>query len=201
MNSKRVLCGLLLCLLMTGGASAQKKLLKALLKEPEIDISQFDFRSGDIVFQHLPSKLGSVICDVTNSPLSHCGMVVERSGELYVIEAIGPVRYISLKRWLNQGDKGRFMQMRLKDVNRTQIDSTVAAAEAMLGRPYDIQYELDDEKIYCSELVYKAYLRGAEIEVGDKEELGKLKWQGNEAFIRAITGGSLPLERVMVTPA
>jgi|GEM_PF-174492 len=201
MKSQRVFCGLLLCLVMTASVSAQKKLTKLFAKEPKVDLSQFDFRSGDIVFQHLPSKLGSVICEVTNSPLSHCGMVVERKGELYVIEAIGPVRYISLKKWIDQGDQGRFMQMRLKDVNRTEIDSTVAAAEAMLGRPYDIQYELDDKKIYCSELVYKAYLRGAEIEVGDKEELGSLKWQGNEAFIRAITGGNLPLERVMVTPA
>jgi hypothetical protein len=127
-------------------------------------------------------------------------MVVERKGELYVIEAIGPVRYIELKTWINQGDKERFMQMRVKDVSVMQIERTVAAAEAMLGRPYDIQYELDDEKIYCSELVYKAYRRGAGIEVGTQEELGKLNWRGSEAFIRAITGGSLPLERVMVTP-
>ncbi|HEY2253333.1 MAG TPA: YiiX/YebB-like N1pC/P60 family cysteine hydrolase, partial [Planctomycetaceae bacterium] len=190
MNTTRVFCGFLLCLLMTAGAFAEKKLFK----EPEVDLSQFDFRSGDIVFQHLPSKLGSVICDVTNSPLSHCGMIVERKDELYVIEAIGPVRYISLKKWLKQGDKGRFMQMRVKDLGRKQLESTVEAAEVMLGRPYDIQYELDDEKIYCSELVYKAYLRGAEIEVGAQEELGNLNWQGNEDFIRAITGGSLPLE-------
>ena len=50
-------------------------------------------------------------------------------------------------------------------------------------------------------MVYKAYLRGAEIEVGAKEELGDLNWRGQEAFIRGITGGDLPLERVMVTPA
>ncbi len=197
MKSRTVLCSLALCLLLTGGAFAKKKLAS----KSDIDLSQFDFRSGDILFQHLPGKLGSVICDVTNSPLSHCGMVVERQGELQVIEAVGPVRYISLKKWLQQGDQGHFMQMRLKGVSAKQIDSTIAAAEIMLGRPYDIQYELDDGKIYCSELVYKAWLNGTEIEVGEKEKLGSLKWQGNEAFIRTITGGSIPLERVMVTPA
>lgn len=196
MNTRRILSALLLCLLMTAGASAKK-----LAKEPETDLSQLDFRAGDIVFQHLPGKLGSVICEVTDSPLSHCGLVVDRKGELSVIEAIGPVRYISLKNWLKQGDKGRFTQMRLKEVSREQIANAVTAAEGMLGRPYDIQYELDDKKIYCSELVYKAYLRGADIEVGEKEELGNLHWRGHEAFIRAITGGDVPLERVMVTPA
>jgi hypothetical protein len=196
MLARRILGALLLCLVMTAGASAKK-----LAKEPAVDLSQYDFRSGDIVFQHLPGKLGSVICEVTDSPLSHCGMVVERKGELQVIEAIGPVRYISLKKWLNQGDKGHFTQMRLKEVSQEQIAKAVTAAGTMLGRPYDIQYELDDQKIYCSELVYKAYLRGAEIEVGDKEELGKLHWRGQEEFIRAIAGGDMPLERVMVTPA
>jgi hypothetical protein len=195
-NARRILSALLLCFLLTAVASAKK-----LAKETEADLSQFDFRSGDIVFQHLPGKLGSVICEVTDSPLSHCGMVVDRQGELYVIEAIGPVRYISLKKWLNQGDKGQFTQMRLKEVSQEQITKAVTAAETMLGRPYDIQYELDDKKIYCSELVYKAYLRGAEIEVGDKEELGTLNWRGQEEFIRAITGGDLPLDRIMVTPA
>ena len=196
MNARRILSGPLLCLLIVAFLSAGK-----LAPEPEVDLSQLDFRKGDIVFQHLPGKLGSVICEVTNSSLSHCGLIVDRKGEPCVLEAIGPVRYISLKKWLRQGDKGRFTQMRLKEVSQDQVAKTVTAAEALLGRPYDIQYELDDKKIYCSELVYKAYLRGAEIEVGEKEELGNLNWQGNEAFIRTITGGDLPLERVMVTPA
>src|SRR5436190_9894384 len=77
MNARRILSALILCLLVTTGASAKK-----LGKEPDVDLSQYDFRSGDIVFQHLPGKLGSVICEVTDSPLSHCGMVVERKGEL-----------------------------------------------------------------------------------------------------------------------
>src|SRR5579872_879932 len=68
MKSRTVLCSLALCLLLTGGAFAKKKLAS----KSDIDLSQFDFRSGDILFQHLPGKLGSVICDVTNSPLSHC---------------------------------------------------------------------------------------------------------------------------------
>ena len=109
MNARRILSALLLCVLMTAGASATK-----FAREPDVDLSQHDFRSGDIVFQHLPGKLGSVICEVTDSPLSHCGMVVDRKGELHVIEAIGPVRYISLKKWLKQGDRGRFTQLRLK---------------------------------------------------------------------------------------
>ncbi len=195
-NVQRILARPALCLLLVallgGGKLASKR---------AIDLSQFDFRDGDIVFQHLPGQLGSVICDVTDSQLSHCGMVVHRQGEPYVLEAVGPVRYISLKKWLRQGDHGWFSQMRLKEASEKQIARAIKVADGMLGRPYDIQYELDDEKIYCSELVYKAYLHGAAIEVGEKERLGGLNWKPQQRFIRAITGGELPLDREMVTPA
>jgi hypothetical protein len=187
--SASVLCLILVCLL--GG----KK-----LGGPEVDPAVLDLKDGDVVFQHLTGKLGSVIAEVTESPLTHCGMVVHRRGEPYVIEAIGPVRYIAFKKWVAQGDQGHFSQMRLKSASEEQIAKTVTAAETLLGLPYDIQYDFDDEKIYCSELVYKAYLRGGEIEVGSKEALRDLNWKGSEKFIRVLAGGELPLDRQMVTP-
>ncbi len=195
MQVRRYVITLALCLVATCAIAGGKT-----LKQPEVDLATLDLQDGDIVFQHWLGKLGSVIADVTDSPLSHCGMIVYRKGEPYVIEAVGPVRYITFKKWLRQGDRGHFMQMRVKDASDRQVAKAIEVAESMLGRPYDIQYELDDEKIYCSELVYKAYERGAEIEVGDKEALRELKWRPHEKFIRALAGGDLPLDRVMVTP-
>ncbi len=168
--------------------------------EADVDLAVLDFREGDIVFQHLPGKLSAVIGDVTGSQLTHCGLVVDHKDALHVLEAIGPVRYLPLQKWLKRGERSQFTQMRLKNVSKEQIAKAVKAAETLLGRPYDIQYELDDAKIYCSELVYKGYLRGADIEVGEKQRLGDLNWKGHETFIRALAGGELPLDRVMVTP-
>ena len=192
MIARRISQAVALCLLLAAFLYAAN---------PQVDLSQYDFRDGDIVFQHWSNRLGNVICDVTESPLSHCGMIVHRNGEPQVIEAVGPVRYIALAKWMKQGQKQHFTQMRLRDVSKEQIAKTIKVAESMLGVPYDIQYELDDEKIYCSELVYKAYLRGAKISVGEIQKLGDLNWKPNEAFIREITGGDLPLEREMVSPA
>jgi hypothetical protein len=170
------------------------------IAEPAFDPSVLDVRDGDVFFQHLPGKLGAVIADVTDSSLTHCGMIVHVRGKPHIIEAIGPVRCISLAKWLKQGDRGHFLQMRIKTVTDDQIAGTVKAAQSLLGLPYDLQYELDDQKIYCSELIYKAYLRGAGIEVGKKEALGDLHWRRHEKFIRVLAGGELPLDRQMVTP-
>ncbi|MBS0261358.1 MAG: hypothetical protein JSS02_05325 [Planctomycetes bacterium] len=160
-----------------------------------------DLQNGDVVFQHLTGKLGAVITDVTDSPFNHCGMIVYKKGEPCVIEAIGPVRYVPLKKWLQQGDLGNFAQYRLKSITEKQIAKTVQAAEEFLDLPYDLQYELDDDKIYCSELIYKAYSRGARIEVGAKTPLRELQWKRHEQFIRTLAGGELPLDRKLVTPA
>ena len=160
---------------------------------------QRHFKTGDVLLQHIPGKLTSVIKDVTNSLYSHCGMVVIKHHKIYVIEAIGPVKYTPLSRWLKQG-RDNFTQLRPVDFEYHQITRVVREAEKLLGKPYDIQYELDEEKIYCSELIYKAYLRATQKEVGKKEQLNTLNWKPHQEFIKYICRGQLPLNRELVTP-
>jgi permuted papain-like amidase YaeF/Yiix C92 family enzyme len=161
-----------------------------------------DFREGDVLFQHLDSKLCEVIRDVSGSQLTHCGLVVRREGKTYVLEAMAPaVRYTPIENWFDQGWKGYYAHYRPRGISREKIAKVAKQAAALTGKTYDLQYEMSDEKIYCSELVYKGFLRGANLEIGQKQKLGDLKWQAHETFIRLLAGGELPLGRVMVTPA
>lgn len=166
----------------------------------KVDISEYDFRDGDILLQHNPSRLSSVIADVSDSQYSHCGMIVHRHGKPYVIEAVGPVKYTPIANWIDRGISDRFAQFRPKSLTADQIKKAIEESARLLGKPYDIQYELDEEKIYCSELLYKAFLRGCNIEIGTKTTLGELDWKPHEKFIRHIAHGELPLDRTMVTP-
>jgi hypothetical protein len=160
-----------------------------------------DFREGDVLFQHFDTQLCDMIRDVTESQLTHCGLVVFRDGKPFVLEAKSPaVSYVPLDRWFTQGWKGYYAHYRPKGVSRRRIREVVKAAGALVGKTYDLQYQLSDEKIYCSELVYKGFLRGAKMEIGRPQKLGDLKWQTHEGFIRLLAGGGLPLERMIVTP-
>ena len=47
---------------------------------------------------------------------------------------------------------------RLNPDLRTLAPAAVARAKALIGRPYDDQFLLDNGKFYCSELVYETYL-------------------------------------------
>lgn len=161
----------------------------------------YDPREGDILFQSFPhTELTDTIEGVTRSPRSHCGMLARRDGRWVVIEAIQPVCETPLAEWIARGRAQRFEVFRLKAPYRERIPAMIAAARTNLGRPYDLRYEWDDAKLYCSELVYKAFHSAGGGELGTLQALGDLNWRPHEAFIRRLEGGGLPLDRRMITP-
>jgi len=162
-----------------------------------------EFAPGDLVFQSWPmGPLVEAIEGATDSPFSHCGIVCEDAdGELVVLEAIMTVSKTPLDRFLARGREGRFAVCRLADSWAGRIDEVIAAAETHLGKPYDLRYRLDDEAIYCSELLHKAFAAVfPDDELGAPIPLGEMDWQPHEALIRRVEG-SLPLERRIVSPA
>jgi hypothetical protein len=161
----------------------------------------YQAREGDILFQSLFfNDVVHMIEHSTGSPYSHCGIVVLKEGKWMVLQAIGPVKETSLQSWTEQGRGGNYAVYRLKPEFQRHIPGMIAAARRMMGRPYDIQYEMDDEKIYCSELIYKAYQATSGDRLGLTCTLADLDWKPHVATIKAITGGRIPLEREMITP-
>lgn len=158
-------------------------------------------RDGDFLFQSLPrNALVDCIEGSTGSPFSHCGIVVNRDGNWRVLEAIGPVKETPLGEWIARGRDNAYVAYRLNPPLAARIPEIITAAERYKGRPYDIHYELDDAKIYCSELLWKATWDAAKVRLGSPHKLGDLKWQPHEAVIRQIENGGLPLEREIITP-
>ena len=156
---------------------------------------------GDVLFQSLPaSPLVDAIEDATASPYSHCGILAKHEGRWVVLEALGSVRRTPLEQWILQGRGAGVEVYRFDNELAEEIPAIIVAAEEFLGRPYDMRYRMDDESIYCSELVYKAVKNATGVTVGKLDKLGDLDWRGHEALIRSIEGGTLPLEREMISP-
>ena len=157
--------------------------------------------AGDVVFQSFPhSPLTDAIETASQSPYSHCGLVVRKGQGFAVLEAIGPVMETPLDLWIRRGRDQGFAAFRLKPEQAGKIDSFITAAYRFRGRPYDMHYDFDDEKIYCSELVFKAFRNATGEELGIVRKLGDLQWKPVEKFIRVLEGGKLPLDRPMITP-
>jgi len=181
--------------------AAPRSMVWAWIKPRIIDATRaLDVQEGDFVFQHLPGELLKVIADVTQSPYSHCGIIVRVGDRWFVLEAIGPVMLTPLNEWIHRGVGSRVTMVRLKEKYRKDIPLIIEAGYNYMGRPYDIEYAWDDEKIYCSEMIYKAAWEGSGLKLAAFKELKVMNWRPHESFIRQITGGELPLDRKMITP-
>ena len=169
---------------------------------PFFSYIQYSPKQGDIIFQSLPklSRLVRAIEGVTGSPFSHCGVVINREGKWYVIEANGDVHDTPLFRFIQQGRWGRFCVYRLKSVYSSSIPRFIAGLNGYRGRLYDYRFKLDDDLLYCSELVYMAYRKAAGIELGRLVTLGSLNWQPYVNTITAYEQGPPPLDRLIITP-
>ncbi|VAW62595.1 hypothetical protein MNBD_GAMMA11-2736 [hydrothermal vent metagenome] len=157
--------------------------------------------NGDILFQSLPdSELTRAIEGATNSPYSHTGIVINKKGTWYVREAVGPVTDTRLYLWIARGRNADFAAYRLKAQYASSIPAFIKESEKYLGLPYDIFFELDDEKIYCSELVYKSFRDATQQPLGKLIKLKDLDWKSHRNFIESIETNGIPYERQIITP-
>lgn len=163
---------------------------------------KYEPQEGDVIFQSLPhGPVVWAIEGVTKSPYSHCGIVAKKGAQWIVYEAYDGVAATPLKTFLFRGRGGGFVVYRLRDEYREHIPQTLKCCEDYLGRPYDIRYRLDDEKIYCSTLIYKAYRDATNGQrLGELVKFGNMNWQPYETLIKQIEGGEVPVDREMITP-
>lgn len=177
---------LLLCLLLTPLARA------------------YTAQDGDIVFQTSTSNQSLAVQAATHSPYSHMGIVLLRGNAPYVLEAVQPVRYTPLKAWLDRGKDGHYVIKRLSSPlsNRAKTRLHTEAAP-YLGRPYDLTFEWSDQRIYCSELVWKLYKTAANIELAPLARLDSFDLQAPavRSKLRERYGTHIPAAEPVISPA
>ncbi len=165
-----------------------------------------DVRDGDIIFQTSRSSQSMAIQRATNSPYSHMGIIFYQDGKPYVFEAIKTVRYTPLKKWIARGEGGHFVIKRLRDAGRIMTKESVGKlkkeAKRYKGKPYDLTFEWTDDRIYCSELVWKIYKRALNIEIGRLQKLKDLNL-GDPIVrqkMRERYGAEIPFEEPVISP-
>ena len=166
----------------------------------------YEPRSGDIVFQTSRSSQSLAIQLATKSQYSHMGIVYVRDGEPLVFEAIQPVKLTPLRAWIERGEKEHFVAKRLRDADARLTPATLermlATGEQFTGKDYDLYFEWSDERIYCSELVWKVFERGAGIRLGEQQTIADfdLSNPAVQAKIKERYGEQVPLNEVVVSP-
>jgi hypothetical protein len=168
------------------------------------DIETKLIKEGDIVFQQSISRQSTAIELATHSRYSHMGMIFKENGEFLVLEAVQPVQYTPLDEWIKRGKRGHIVIKRLKDeaLNDDVIRKMKLQGESYVGKKYDIHFEWSDEKIYCSELVWKIYKDVLGVEIGPLKKLKDfdLKHERVQSIMKQRYGENIPYEETVVSP-
>src|ERR1700704_3182300 len=73
------------------------------------------FHDGDIIFQTSRSGQSRAIQLATHSRYSHMGIVFLENGKPVVLEAVQPVKWTPVAKWIARGEGGRYVVKRLRD--------------------------------------------------------------------------------------
>lgn len=173
----------------------------------EVTAQQMDtLMEGDILFQISTSGQGNAIQLATNSPYSHCGILFKENNEWMVFEGVQPVKKTALNEWIAQGVKQHVVVKRLKNAQAVltpQVKNHMkATATKFIGKNYDLTFTWNDDRMYCSELVYKIYERGAGIEVGKLQKLREFDLSNPVVKAKLVEryGTKIPLDEPVISP-
>ncbi len=164
------------------------------------------WQDGDIIFQKSQSSQCKAVQAATKSIYSHVGIMFYDAGKWYVLEAVGPVKYTLLTDWIHHGENNHYVVKRLKDTSPltpTALSCMKVQGEGYLGKPYDMTFEWSDDRIYCSELVWKLYKDCANIEVGTLKKLGDfdLSHPLVAPKVKERYGDKIPLNETVIAPS
>ncbi len=164
------------------------------------------FQSGDLIFQSSTAGQGQAIQLATHSKYSHVGILFEREGQLVVYEAVQPVKITPLHDFIHRDKNGAYVVKRLKNAKEVLTPEVLQKMKAIgkrfLGKNYDLYFEWSDERIYCSELVWKMYKEATGLEIGKLQPLSDfdLTHPAVKEKIRERYGQNIPLDEWMISP-
>ncbi|MDR2443647.1 MAG: hypothetical protein LBE31_09025 [Deltaproteobacteria bacterium] len=163
-------------------------------------------RPGDIVFQAINTKQTEALIAATGSIYTHCGVVIEKEGGLFVLEALLKMSETPLDQWLARGDSN-YVVMRLKEAENILTEKALGDLSMAFHQfdelTYDLYFEWSDERMYCSELVWKIFENGLGLVLVPLKKIGDydLKSSAVTAIISERFTGNLDLDEPAVSPA
>lgn len=164
-------------------------------------------QNGDIIFQTSTSAQSKAIQLATHSKYSHCGLIYKDiGGHYFVLEAIQPVTKTPLLKWIARGKDAHFVVKRLKDTSALTpkaLRKMKDVGTEMIGRNYDLYFEWSNDRIYCSELIWKIYKQGTGLEIGHLQKLKDFDLHQLAVKQKLIEryGKNIPKEEKVISPS
>ncbi len=167
-------------------------------------LSASQVKEGDVILQRSTTRQSQAIADATHSQYTHVGVIIFRSGKPYVFEARQGVTFRSLSAFLSTGYQGKYVLRRVRGgLSANALTKLKAQVARFQGKPYDIYFGWADDKIYCSELVWKMYDRALGINVGRLQQLRDFDLTSPivRQIMRERYGNNIPYGETVIAPS
>lgn len=162
---------------------------------------QEPYKDGDIIFQATSGDRGKAIQLATKSKYNHCGVLFNENGKWMVYEAVQPVKKTALSDFNRRG-QGTVMRLKHASLTPEDIEKLKKVFKGYEHKNYDDAFNWSDDRIYCSELVYKLYDKGLNIKLCEPRKLKDFDLSNPlvKAQLTLQYGNAIPLEEPMVAP-
>jgi hypothetical protein len=181
-------------------SDAKKDLKKELPAEANL-------RDGDIIFVSSSAfEEARAIQTVSKSPMTHCGVLFKEGNEWFVYEAVQPVQKTPLKDFHKTDGGETYAVRRLKDADtvltKENLEKLHKSVKDQVGKDYDHLFGWGNDKMYCSELVWKAYYESTRQKVGQVKMVGDFDLSDPlvKKHVEARYGKNVPVTEPTITP-
>lgn len=125
-----------------------------------------NIKNGDLIFvgaqtEELSGAINRVTKLSEETNFDHVGLIEKTSDSIFVLHAApmgGSQREEIHHFYTSQTEKNnKIVIYRLKDNYQKNIPNAISKAKTMLGKPYNWLYILNDNELYCSDFVERAF--------------------------------------------
>ncbi|MEO5673296.1 MAG: YiiX/YebB-like N1pC/P60 family cysteine hydrolase [Chitinophagales bacterium] len=167
-----------------GGIYAKRKFYdpKYRLENAKTEVTkltdQDEIKNGDLIFQTSISGQSNAIQLATKSKYSHCGLIYKDGNDFYVFEAIQPVKWTPLDKWIARGHDGKYVIKRLKNADEVLTPATLTkmkqAGDQFNGKNYDLNLSGQTTKFIALNLFGKSTKGRQELKLVNLRNLAAL---------------------------
>lgn len=134
--------------------------------KPKNQLNPSALQHGDLIFvgaqkEELSGAINRVTQQSKNRNFDHIGIIERNSDSIFVLHAApygGSQREELSHFYISQTEKNnRIVIFRLKTNYQYSINNAISTAKELVGKPYNWNYILNDDTLYCSDFIERAF--------------------------------------------
>ncbi len=198
--------GLLFATILTFNVSIASAMSQGPLPPEELPAKAAEYTEGDIIFIQSQTAQAKALREATKSVWTHVGIVVKnKSNKWAVAEAIGPLKVTPISEFIARSKNKAYKILRFRHFDKKTMLKSLYASLPKYNKPYDIYFEFNQDKIYCSELTYLVFKDVTGFELGRVQKMKDMQLSG--PYVQALikkryteTGREFDPEELIITP-